>query len=268
MNKIEATLTPRDHKSETYRRAAEGHFRTLLKDSTQVYVDGKLRIHFEVLPEVPADLLRAFQTINYGETFRTNGLKVTSRTIGSLPRVTIRRDFCTASSLTHEHPEAHTIFTQYAYRADARYCEVNPVLYAHHREVVEKVKPCWRLGGTVFTSGIANHDNALDYHLDKGNFPNLWSAMYALSYDCAGGLLSVPELDLGFSFQRPSLIMFDGQGLLHGVTPLEKRSRESYRYTVVYYAMQQLCHCGTPEEELARIRRVRTEREVKRSKRG
>ena len=266
MKRIEANYTPRDHGKETYHRSLESDFHTLLEDSTQVYVDGKLRIHFEVLPAVPGDLLRAFQTIDYGETFRTNGLKVQSRTIGSLPRVTIRRDFCTQSSLTHAHPEANAIFTSYAYKADARYCAVNPVLYEKHREVVNQVKQCWRIGGTVFTSGIANHDNALDYHLDQGNFPDLWSAMYAVSYDCAGGYLSVPELDLGFSFERPSLIMFDGQGLLHGVTPLEKRSKEAYRYTVVYYAMQQLCHCGTPEEELDRIRKVRTEREVRRSK--
>jgi hypothetical protein len=89
--------------------------------------------------------------------------------------------------------------------------------------------------------------------------------MYAISHDCAGGYLAVPELNIGFSFDRPALIMFDGQGLIHGVTPLEKRSKEAYRYSVVYYALQQMCKCGTLDEELARIRKVKTQRELKRA---
>jgi hypothetical protein len=268
MNKLERTRQVYDSKEWRYRRAADADYALLIDNSTDVFVDGKLRIHYEVLPEIPGDLLRATQKISYIEGYRSEGLLVRSRVFGNQPRLTVRRDFCTAAGLAVASPAEHEVLLDWGQRADKVYRAVNPELYAKHLEHVAKVKPGWLLRDTVFTSGIANKDNALFYHLDSGNFKDVWSAMYALSLDCGGGNLSVPELGIGFSFERPALIMFDGQGLIHGVTPLEKRSKAAYRYSVVYYALQQMCKCGTLDEELTRIRRVKTQREVKRGRGG
>ena len=265
MKQLTATLNKLDPKEMRYKRARRADFDQLIAESTQVFVDGKLRIHFEVLPVVPADLLLAMQRVNYIVGWRSEGLKTQSRVFGYQPRLTIRRDFCTETSMSLDHPEEAAVFRRWAGIADTTYRGVNPELHARARELTNQVLPCWRIGDTVFTSGIVNKDNALFYHLDSGNFKDIWSAMYAISHDCAGGYLAVPELNIGFSFDRPALIMFDGQGLIHGVTPLEKRSKEAYRYSVVYYALQQMCKCGTLDEELARIRKVKTQRELKRA---
>jgi hypothetical protein len=264
MNKLELSRQHHDPRAYRFKRAHDRDFSQLVTESTDVFVEGKLRIHFEVLPEVPAELLGALQRITYGKHYRTDGLLTQSRVFGNQPRVTLRRDFCTAAGLATDSPTEHAVLLDWAQCADAIYRRLNPELYARHLEHVTKVKPEWMLRDTVFTSGIANKDNALFYHLDSGNFKDVWSAMYALSLDCSGGNLAVPELGIGFSFERPALIMFDGQGLIHGVTPLEKRSKAAYRYSVVYYALQQMCKCGTLDEELTRIRKVKTQREVKR----
>lgn len=261
---IQAVLRRVDRKGLQFRRAERPDFAKLIGESTTVLVDGKIRIHFQLLEESPHQLVGALSRIRYSQSPRTRGLLTQSRVFGFQPRVTIRRDYCTAASLSKDQPGEAGVLAEWAARADRIYRRVNPELYGQHAQLVSKVLPCWRMGDTVFTSGIANRNNPLAYHLDAGNFPNVWSAMYALAHDCEGGYLSVPELDIGFDFTRPALIMFDGQGLLHGVTPLREISKQAWRYSVVFYALQQLCRCGTPAEELARIRLVKTQREIKR----
>jgi hypothetical protein len=90
--------------------------------------------------------------------------------------------------------------------------------------------------------------------------------MVASQRGMKGGHLVVPKYGIAFGFSKPALIMFDGQSLLHGVLPMEKQTKNAYRYSVVYYALQQMCHCLSPAEELARIRTIKTDREQRRGK--
>lgn len=53
---------------------------------------------------------------------------------------------------------------------------------------------------------------------------------------------------------------------MHGVTPIIKTHRDGYRFTVVYYSLEQMWKCLTITQELARIRNVKTQREAKRLK--
>src|SRR6185369_973882 len=154
------------------------------------------------------------------------------------------------------------------------YEQWNPTGYKSHCEAVQKVLPQYRLHGTPFTSGIINDNNPLAYHYDSGNFKGVWSAMFGFKRHVEGGHLSVPELvdtdnrALGFEIADKSLLLFDGQGLLHGVTPIRKTRAEARRFTVVFYSLQQMWKCEPVESEVQRIRRIRTERERKRAAGG
>jgi hypothetical protein len=137
----------------------------------------------------------------------------------------------------------------------------------HEGITAEKVQPDYRMAGTAFTSGIANDNNPLWYHFDTGNYPGVWSGMLTLRQGVEGGYLSMPEWDVGLRVADKSLLLFDGQGLLHGVTPITKTSETGRRFTVVYYSLKGMWKCLPPKAELERIRRVRTEREEKRARR-
>ena len=241
-------------------------FNLVVDRDTDVMVGGELVVSYRVLEILPVDLLRACQSIEYNETARTDGLVTRSRTFGFLPRVTLRRDFCTSSSMSTQHPEEHAIFCDTARMASAAYRMANPRRWERQSKALEAVLPEWRIAGTPFTSGIVNQSNSLRYHKDAGNFADLWSVMVAFSADIEGGLLAVPELDLAFSFARPAMIMFDGASLVHAVTPIARRSSMAYRYSIVFYAMKAMCNCLAAPEELARIRRVKTAREIARVK--
>lgn len=210
-------------------------------------------------------MVAALKNVTYSKNFRTGGLPTNSRIFGYSPRVTLRKDFCATTSMSQEFPDAHREICEGAAIAETFYMAHAPKLFKEHVDIAhEKVKPDWRIG-EVFTSGIANKDNQLWYHHDRGNFANVWSAMFVFKRKITGGFLSVPEYDLCFALRDHSVLLFDGQGLLHGVTPFKKAGPDSYRYSIVYYSMRQMWNCLSPKDEMNRIRKLKTEREFKRA---
>lgn len=187
----------------------------------------------------------------------------TSRTFGFAPPKVVRgEEVCAATMLAREQPEAHAALTGLADLVEREYRAANAAMYGHHVETVAKVLPDWRLGdGGVFTSGIVNRNNKLPYHYDAGNFKGVWSNMLVFKRACVGGDLVCPELGLCFALRDHSLFMFDGQGILHGVSPFRLTRPDGYRYSVVYYSLQQMWRCDPPGDSVKLAARRRTERE-------
>ena len=106
----------------------------------------------------------------------------------------------------------------------------------------------------IYKSGIINKNNELKYHFDAGNFKGVMSNMVAFKGDVEGGHLAIPELDIALEIADNTLTIFNGQEILHGVTPIETQNEQSYRYTVVYYSLEQMWKCEPIDDEIVRIR--------------
>ena len=249
------------------RRAAESDYVELVKGSTVVYDEelGQVTVVYLELDDEFPGVTEALLSVPFSARSRTGGMVSTSATIGFAPRNTIRRDYCNAAALSRSHPEAHSRIASLAETVARYYEQYHPELYADHQRQVEKVLLNWRLENSVFTSGIINKNNPLLYHHDAGNFKNVWSNMLAFKSKVGGGYLSVPEYNLGFQIRDRSLLMFDGQNLLHGVTPIQLLAPDAYRYTIVFFSLRGMWQCMTPDEEMQRYRKVRTEREFRRA---
>jgi hypothetical protein len=252
------------------RGAQPSDYSTLITENTVVYDDEQQMVTmvYLKLEDDATDLVKALRHIEYHVGARTGGMPSTSRVFGFQPRVTIRRDYCTATSLAHEDAETHAVVASYAEKVSRYYERYNPDLYAEHQRQVERVLPEWHLDESVFTSGIINKNNPLLYHFDAGNFSNVWSNMLGFKRHCEGGYLAVPEYDIALEVADNSLSMFDGQNLLHGVTPMRLTSDEAHRFTIVFYSLKGMWQCLPVDDEIARIQKLRTEREYKRLERG
>lgn len=264
---IELVRRPLDMSEYKLRGALERDYSRLITTPTIIRdrTENKVAVVYLELEDDCSQVTAALQRIRYLENARTNGMRVRSRIFGFMPRVTIRQDFCTAASLAYDDPQAHALITSYASKVARYYEAYNPDLYAEHQRLVSKVLPDWKLGEeVVFTSGIINKNNPLLYHHDAGNFRNVWSNMLVFKHETSGGYLAVPEYDIGFQLKNNSLLMFDGQQILHGVTPITLASPFGYRYSIVYYSLRGLWNCLTPGEELERTRRLHSQREHKR----
>ena len=140
-----------------------------------------------------------------------------------------------------------------------------PIKYQEHmRSTVDNVHPDW-VHGHPFTTCNFNVNHAIKYHKDSGNYPGVFSNIIYLREGVSGGRLVVPGWGLAFDGADSSMIIFDGQKNLHGVTPLKSVKRNGYRTSIVYYTMKGMSHCYPFHEERDRFRKVQTKRASRRA---
>lgn len=245
------------------RSALESDYDTLIKEPCMLVENGEIKVIYDHFGEDTSGVVKVLNSIKYHVGKRVRGLKSTSRIFGFKPRQQMRQDFCSSTSLSMEFPAEHQAICDLALKLEGYYKKYNPEGYQKHLDMTQsKVKNDWKINNkSLFTSGIINKNNPLKYHFDAGNFVDVYSMMIVFKGGVSGGYLSLPEYGLAFELPNNSIFMFDGQGILHGVTPIKKNHPNSYRYSIVYYTLKAMWKCLEVSEELVRIRKAKTERE-------
>jgi hypothetical protein len=248
-----------DYSDYIKRSALPSDVSTLISEDCIIRVNGVPEVFYTHLSnDILKNIRWAVKNVKYGKHTRTNGLKTQSKIFGYSPRNPLRNDYCNLTAMGEEETKQHRIITEFGkVLSDLYETNMNDNFNEHNKVVVEKVKPEWIISGTPFTSGIVNKNNPLKYHLDSGNFKGLMSNMLVLKKDVEGGHLVIPELDIALECRDGALVIFNGQKILHGVSPIEYSNKYAYRYSVVYYSLEQMWKCETIDEELIRIRNLK-----------
>ena len=251
------------------RFAASGDCSNVIDKNTVVYFgDSKTPsiIYLTDAVTMPDGFVTALKKQKYGQSNRQSGLRPANLVFGYSPRNPIyARENCQPASVTRDIPHLMALLTQVGGQLDAIYAAMNPDQYQVHSAMTDKVLGDWKIPGTVFTSGVINKNSQLPYHFDRGNFTGAWSGMVTVRNQTTGGWLSCPEIDTEIRNANGSLLLFDGQSLLHGVTPIGYLTENAYRFTLVYYSLAKMWQCLSPIDELKRANRVRAQREIKRA---
>jgi hypothetical protein len=257
-----------DYNDYIRRSALETDYSTLFRESVKLVDadDGKVKVIYQELDLDESEIVAALKRVKYVEGERSRGLKSISRIFGFAPRIEFRQNYCRVTSLARENPKEHAIICSYAKKVAEIYFKQDPETYLKHEKMAEKVLNEYRIEGTPFTSGIINKNNPLKYHFDTGNFKDVYSCMLAFKKDISGGYLALPEYDCALEIRNNSILIFDGQNILHGVTPFKLLSKDAYRYTIVYYSLRRMWECLTVDEEIARIRNIRQDIEMRRAR--
>jgi hypothetical protein len=235
----------------------------ILRNSKGVLIAAVVVLRSEEVEQLRSLLL----SVKFRLSERTDGLWSNSRTFGSLPRNTIRRDYCSEAALAYDHPEVDARLKQFSVTVSDQFRLADQLAYTHQNTSLQKsVHSDWIISGSVYTSGIVNYNNGLGYHKDSQNFNDFYSGMLTLKSSVIGGELSLPEYGIAIDLPDSSLLFFQGQNVLHGVMPFKLKNRLSYRVTAVFYAMQPLCKCQSKQEELKRIQKLKTERSQNRAR--
>ena len=261
------------------RVARESDYTTIVNEDTTVYINdesGRTEPVFVYLANWMnnadcAWLMSRLAKVEFGRSARTGRMASTSRTFGYMPRRALYQDFCYSSRFNSDYPPIARRLFGLAKRAGDELEKHNPVVAGMQSAVLEEqVLEQWKLPGGMFSSGIINKDTALMYHRDAGNYDGSWSAMLGLKDGIREntGMLVVPELLMAFQIGLGSLTMFAGKEWYHAVTPIQHSRHDGVRYTIVFYPLQQMCHCGTVEQEVARQHEKRTLQEMKRAYQG
>jgi hypothetical protein len=265
MNKLELKRKKINLNDYKRRTALLSDVDKYIDKDTVVYDNGKPIIAYINLKEKTSDLRWAVKNIKYNTGIRTHGLKTQSTIFGYSPRYEQRSDYCTSSALSINEPKQHYVISKFGSNLAKYYEKYFPKKYEQHQKIVkEKVKKDWIIANSPFTSGIVNKNNPLKYHCDSGNFKGVLSNMIVFKKDVSGGHLTIPEYNLALAVDDNSLTIFNGQDLVHGVTPIEYDNKEAYRYSAVYYSLEKMWLCNTIDEELIRIREKKAMREKNR----
>lgn len=202
-------------------------------------------------------------TVANANEFRLSGFNNAHRVIGYTAPVPLRRRHgCSSCQFNSEEPSVAERTERIARRLWEIFEADAPAEAAAHRKLVDdQIHPDWHWGGAPWTSGIINRTAALPYHLDAGNLKDAWSAMLVLRRNTAGGLLHLPEYGIWIACPSRAVVIFPGQSVWHGVTPIVPTAPRSYRYSMVLYAKAGCRECGPMKDEARRAARVRTERE-------
>ena len=240
------------------RRASTEDCTNVITEPCKVFdQDGKLLCIYDMIGSDTTDLTNKLKEVKYAKTTRSGGLVTTSRIFGFQPRLELRqRAFCNQTSLAKENPVAEQALRDLAAEISARYLSAAPDVFKNHKELFQEIENEWMIKKSLFTSGIINKNNPLSYHFDRGNFEEVLSCMLVLKKDMEGGWLCIPEINTRFLLKNNSLFMFDGQKLLHGVSPMNERSEDAYRFSIVYYSLKGMWKCLTLTEELLRAREL------------
>lgn len=211
-------------------------------------------------------LRRSVMNIKYSTTRRSGiGFDNQSRTFGMAPRKVMQtRNSCRPTRLASEQPNEHNVIVAFADKFAAMYKEFAAESFAHDKEIMANsgIDKEWRMtDDALWTSGVINKSSQLPYHRDGFNYET-WSAMPVVRRNMAGGYLNFPEYNATVACRDGWVLFFPGYKYVHGVTPMESKGKDSYRYSIVYYALRGMKDCFTYAAETARGQIERTERET------
>ena len=216
--------------------------------------------------EEEVNLLRkSVMNIKYGSTKRQSlGIENSSRTFGMAPRkIYQRRESCRPTTLANEQPNELAVLIAFAEKFGRMFKEFAPQIFENDvKNLAEAgLDNEWRMtDDALWTSGVVNKASTLPYHRDGFNFAT-WSAMPVIRRDMKGGYLDFPEYKLTCACRDGWVLFFPGYKYVHGVTPMMPTKEDSYRYSVVYYALKGMKDCFTYAVETARGAENRTKRE-------
>jgi hypothetical protein len=231
----------------------------IIKNDAIVYENGKVIIIYKILTsEQISRVKRLVKGAKYTKGARSNGLPVQSAIFGSLPRVPYRNDYCRMTADTKTQKKIANDIMEFSKVIDEVYKDLLPEQHELNVEIVRSnVDQDYIIKDTPFTTINFNVNHAIKYHRDSGNFKGVYSNVLILKEDMIGGHLICPEYNIGFEQGDGALILFDGQRIIHGVTPIKQLHPEGFRASCVFYSLATMKNCYPYEEELQRIKQVR-----------
>lgn len=261
MKEYRLPFIPVDHKQYLKKVPTANEYNLLIKEDAIFYdPEGSPIIIYKVLPKNIIDSLRhlAFDS-KFTKSARSNGIPTQSAIFGALPRVTYRNDFCRFTVNTRTQKKLLADVLRFSDVISGLYKKYLPEQYQHNIDIItQNVVDDYVIKGTPFTTVNFNVNHAIKYHTDTGNFKGVYSNVVIMKNNIIGGYLVVPEYRIAFEQTDGALILFDGQKILHGVTPILRTKNNGYRCSCVFYSLASMKNCYPYKEEMQRAKTTRT----------
>lgn len=257
MDTIHATKSDRDYRHLLKTTPKVSDITTdIIQGDTIVYEGGKIIAIYKLLAKPELSLIKGMVgKVKYTKNARSGGIPTQSAIFGSLPRIAARNDYCRVTADTKTQQGIARGIMAFSDIIDEIYRNMLPGQHDMNIKIVrDNVVGEYIIGQTPFTTINFNVNHAIKYHLDTGNFKGVYSNVLIVKEGISGGHLICPEYNMGFEQSDGALILFDGQSIIHGVTPIRMDSPNGYRSSCVFYSLANMKNCYPYGEELTRIK--------------
>lgn len=188
-----------------------------------------------------------------------HGVPQLSTVYGPLPRIPIREDYCRFSNKSKEEKLNYLKAIKLNEMLGLFYKSKHPELYEKAlKKVREEINQDYFTSNTPWTNININLNQVIKYHHDKGNNSEDLSNVLIIKDGVCGGYLDCPELGLTLHQGDGWICFFRGQDIIHGVTPCVFKTKTAFRCSIVNYSLKNLKHCYPYEQELKRLKEVKT----------
>ncbi len=204
------------------------------------------------------DSTREYRIRQDGTRSKTNHAKntVNSGIVGSFDRGP-RFPYCRQTAYTIANRDKFEKALPFIRHVDREFKNLCPLRYANQMEMVLKTHPDFRILGTSFTTITVNKNFRTAIHKDQGDYEGGFGVMAVLEagrYD--GAYLVFPAFRVAVDMRTTDLILADVHEY-HGNTELIGTPGRYVRMSLVFYYREGMTECGSQEEELSRVKRIR-----------
>lgn len=257
------TITLKRFEKTSYKRGdyPDRQVGPLVAEPTKILApNGRLLVYYTKMPKHLREMSREV-ALNTKPTAsaRTRGVPQLSSVYGFIPRNPIREDYCRLTKKSKEEVGNFKKSLELNKAVAEYYKSVDKQVYNIAMEDVRaQVLPDYRLADTPWVNCNVNLNQVIKYHTDSGNIKGDYSNVIIVKEGVDGGYLACPELGYTLAQQDGFMVFFDGQSILHGVTPCSFKNKDSYRCSIVFYTLENLRLCYPYEDELKRVQYVKT----------
>lgn len=244
------------------------HYNQVINEDCYLRLNGKIKGFYLKMPEsITNNLQTTVNKTKFVNSYRTKkAINTRSSVFGFLPRNPMRQDYCRISESTKK--EKNNFIALYKFSEKLSECYKTFLLEKFNEDlniINKNIKEEWRFDKeNPFTTISINVNHAIKYHKDTANYKGSYSNVLIVSKGVEGGELVLPEYKAALSQKNGFLLVFDGQNEIHGVMPIQKKTKNSFRASIVFYALENMKHCYPYKEEVKRIKIKDTERAKKR----
>jgi hypothetical protein len=169
-----------------------------------------------------------------------------------------RMPFCRETAYTTAHHKEWGECLPFIQAIGELFREVAPDRYMAQMEAARKTHPAWIIPKTPFTTVTVNNTVSGAYHTDKGDYKAGFGVMAVFRKGTYQGAdLVFPKYGVGADLQHGDVIFFDPHEV-HGNIPFSggigKEAEDWSRISMVFYFREKMLQCGSPQEELARVK--------------
>jgi hypothetical protein len=250
MKKVE--LTPKKHGVRIGNKTGF-HAPTITQDSLFVENGEVVGFYVHRMPDRLCDLAniankeflskavpKSIMNRTSGEQGHTEKVKQFSTIIGAVPpRPHMKRPYPSISKV-HSVKSARTFIKAMMMISKASgdlIKDLWPEQYDRQKQLLTGVDKEWRWTD-LFTSSISNYNISAPVHRDTGNIKGTVNVIITKRRQADGGSLYIPDYDVCVEQADNSMLVYPAWRNIHGVTPVINHGPESYRNTLIFYALK------------------------------